>query len=224
MGVETPANLASTTLGSSLTTTGTTTATLINATAEGFTNNQYHVLMMNGATVAASTQFEIALASGLSGNTLTLSARAVEPVAGTQTAYEFASGSTIMVVSSVQSVQDMISQATIPATQIPNVVILVANSAVPTFDTDMGTIFRLLGLSQNIASWTTNWSGTPIHGQVISFEITDNGTGRTMAWGAKFTSPNSGVVWPTSTTANVIKRAEGIYNSATFSFDCIRVV
>jgi len=95
---ESPVNGVGTTLASSITNVA-TTVSLTSAT--GFTNAQYHCLISDG------TNYEIVLATALSGTTLTIT-RAVESYNGVQTAFAFASGSTINVVPSVASVVGLI--------------------------------------------------------------------------------------------------------------------
>lgn len=98
MAAESPVNGVGTTLASSITNVATSCSL---ASATGFTNAQYHVLITDGAN------YEIALATALSGTTLTIT-RAVEAYNGTQSAYAFAAASSITVVTSVQSVANFI--------------------------------------------------------------------------------------------------------------------
>jgi hypothetical protein len=100
MAIETPANGVATTLASGIT-SGATTCYLTSAT--GFTNNQYHCLITD------NVNFEVVEFTGLSSNLATMQ-RAVETYGGSATASTFAAGSQIIVVTSVQSVQNMISQ------------------------------------------------------------------------------------------------------------------
>ena len=94
MALETPPNGVGTTLSASITNVATTCSL---ASATGFTNAQYHVLIADG------TNSEIALATALSGTTLTIT-RAVEAWNGAQTAFAFSAGASITVVPTVGSV------------------------------------------------------------------------------------------------------------------------
>ena len=108
---ESPVNGVGTTLASSVTNSA-TTVSLTSAT--GFTNAQYHCLISDG------TNYEIVLATALSGTTLTVT-RAVEAYNGVTTAYSFASGSTINVVPTVASVVGLIEgQPYLTATGVGN--------------------------------------------------------------------------------------------------------
>jgi hypothetical protein len=90
-----PGNGVQTTLASPyITTTGQTTCVLTSATA--FTNAQYHCLITDGSN------FEIVMATGLSGTTLTI-VRGAESWNGASTSYTFGAGATITVVDSVRS-------------------------------------------------------------------------------------------------------------------------
>lgn len=118
MAIEVPVNGVSGTVNSSgIATTSQTTFGLTSAT--GFTNAQYHILVMNGTTVGTSSTFEIMLVTGLSGTTLTV-VRNVESFAGTQTAYAFSAGATVLVVTSVQSVNNMILQQLLSGNYVPS--------------------------------------------------------------------------------------------------------
>lgn len=94
MATEAPANGVTTTLSASITNTATT---LPLTSATGFPNGQYTVLLTDG------TNFELCEASAISGTNLTV-ARANETWGGSATAYAFAAGTKVTIVTSVQSV------------------------------------------------------------------------------------------------------------------------
>ena len=101
MGTEAPpGNGCATTLASYILYTD-ATCDLVDVTA--FSDAQYHCLITDG------TNFEIVEATGLSGSTLSIN-RAAENWNGASTAYGFAAGSTITVVTSLQSVLNLIAQ------------------------------------------------------------------------------------------------------------------
>ncbi len=110
--------------------------------------------------------------------------------------------------------------------QVGNVVVNVnwGSNATPTFNTDMGNIFSLTGGATNITSMTTSGIGqfgTPTHGQCVWFEFTDNGTARSITWGAGFRSTT--VTLPTTTTISAILRVACTWNTVLSTFDCIGV-
>jgi hypothetical protein len=103
--------------------------------------------------------------------------------------------------------------------QIANVVVITSQSATPAIDTDNGNIFSITGLAQAITSMTTNLTGTPVHGQQICIEFTDNGTGRGITWGSSFASTT--VTLPTTTSAGVILRCWFTWNVVNSTWDII---
>ena len=103
------------------------------------------------------------------------------------------------------------------ATQVPNVVVVTAQSATPAIDTDVGNVFSITGLAQGITSMTTNLTGTPVQGQQIIVEITDNGTPHAIAWGAAFEA--TGIALPTGTVAGLILRTQFTWNTVASKWD-----
>ncbi len=62
------------------------------------------------------------------------------------------------------------------------------SSATPAINTDNFDIYNITALATNITSMTTSLTGTPNDGDKLIIRIKDNGTSRTIAWGASFTS------------------------------------
>jgi hypothetical protein len=96
------------------------------------------------------------------------------------------------------------------------------SSATPTINTDNVDIYSITALAANITSMTTNLSGTPNDGDKLLLRIKDNGTSRTITWGASFTS--SGVA--TLLAATVINKQHTIgliYSSASSTWVCLAV-
>lgn len=63
----------------------------------------------------------------------------------------------------------------------------VASNANPTINTDNVDEFNITLLATNIASFTTNLSGSPDDGDELTIRITSDSSIRTIAFGAKFT-------------------------------------
>jgi len=78
----------------------------------------------------------------------------------------------------------------------------VTQAAAPVINTDNTDQVHIIGLAQAITSMTTNLTGTPVAGDQLWFDITDNGTGRAIAWGAKFEASGT-ITLPTATVAGV---------------------
>jgi hypothetical protein len=107
------------------------------------------------------------------------------------------------------------------AIQVPNVVVAVTQSATPAIDTDNGNIFSITGLAQAITSMTSGLTGTPVHGQDIRLEITDNGTARAITLGTSFAATT--IALPTTTVAGKILRVQFTWDVVTSTWDCIGV-
>lgn len=56
----------------------------------------------------------------------------------------------------------------------------------PAYSSDSYDLIECLAVSANITSFSTNLTGTPNKGDTLTFHITDNGTARTIGWGAMF--------------------------------------
>lgn len=129
--------------------------------------------------------------------------------------------------SSIQTQLD--SKAGITTTQtltnkrITKRVVAVASSATPTFNSDNGDIAQLTGLNANITNASTNLTGTPTHGQLFSYEITDNGTARTISWGASFSATGT-LALPTTTVISTLLRSLFQWNSVTSKWEIVAVV
>jgi hypothetical protein len=73
-----------------------------------------------------------------------------------------------------------------------------ASSATPAINTDTTDEFDITALAANITSMTSSLTGTPVNGDELMIRIKDNGTARTITWGASFVS--SGVATLLATT------------------------
>lgn len=93
------------------------------------------------------------------------------------------------------------------------------SSATPSINTDTTDIFTITALSTNITSMSTNLSGTPVNGQKLTIRFLDNGTARTITWGASFAS--RGVTCPTTTVISKYLYVGVIYNSTASTWDCV---
>ena len=82
---------------------------------------------------------------------------------------------------------------------------VVTQSATPAINTDTTKEATITGLAQAVTSMTTNLTGTPVAGQTLQINITDNATGRALTFGAKFAASGT-VALPTTTVASVLLR------------------
>jgi hypothetical protein len=96
----------------------------------------------------------------------------------------------------------------------------VTQSATPTINTDNTDVAHITGLAQAITSMTTNLSGTPVEGDTLRIDITDNGTARSLTWGASFEASGT-VALPTTTVVNVRLDVGFVWNTATTKWRCV---
>jgi len=97
--------------------------------------------------------------------------------------------------------------------------VTVTQHATPTINTDNGDIFNITGLAQAITSMTTNLTGTPVDGEMILIQITDDGTARAITWGASFASTIEATL-PTTTMLGKRLRVYLMYNGTTSDWEC----
>jgi len=100
-------------------------------------------------------------------------------------------------------------------------VVTVTQSATPTINTDNTDVAHITGLAQAVTSFTTNLSGTPVNGDTLRINITDDGTARAITWGASFEA--STVALPTTTVISTRLDVGFIWNTATSKWRCVAV-
>lgn len=100
-------------------------------------------------------------------------------------------------------------------------VVTTTQSATPTINTDNTDVAYITGLAQAVTSFTTNLSGTPVNGDMLIIDITDNGTGRALTFGSSFES--STVTLPTTTVASTKLTIGFRWNIATSKWTCVAV-
>ncbi len=97
--------------------------------------------------------------------------------------------------------------------------VAVTQAAAPAMNTDNMDIASITGLAQAITSMTTNLTGTPVQGQMLMVQITDNGTPRAITWGASFAATT--VALPTTTVTSTLLRV--LFQRGASTWDCIAV-
>jgi len=98
----------------------------------------------------------------------------------------------------------------------------VASSATPSINVDTADIFTITALATNITSMTSGLSGTPVNGQKLVIRIKDDGTARTISWGASFVA--RGVALPTTTVISKYLYVGFMYNSTASVWDCVAAI
>lgn len=99
--------------------------------------------------------------------------------------------------------------------------VVTTQSATPTINTDNTDIASITGLAQAITSFTTNLSGTPVAGDYLQIQITDNGTARAITWGASFVATT--VSLPTTTVISTLLRVGFQWDTVSAKWQCIAV-
>jgi hypothetical protein len=97
----------------------------------------------------------------------------------------------------------------------------VASSATPSINTDDYDVYSITALATNITSMTTNLSGVPTDFQKLIVRIKDDGSPRTIAWGASFTALSAAL--PTTTVAGVTLTAHFVYDTVATTWGCVTV-
>lgn len=119
-------------------------------------------------------------------------------------------------------VQTISSTNTVTNKRIQKRNVTTTQSATPTINTDNTDIATITGLAQAITSMTTNLSGTPIEGELLEIQITDNGTARALTFGSSFEATT--VALPTTTVISTKLRILFQYNAVTSKWSCIAIV
>lgn len=124
-------------------------------------------------------------------------------------------GSTAGSVVTVDSTQSLSNKRLTPR------ITTITSSATPTVNTDNCDAVTITALATAITSMTSGLSGTPVDFQKLMIRIKDDGTARSITWGASFAS--RGVTLPTTTVISKVLTVGLIYNSAASTWDCVAV-
>ena len=96
-----------------------------------------------------------------------------------------------------------------------------ANSATPAINTDNYDVFKILGQTVAITSFTTSLTGTPQDNDGLIIEVT--GTGAiALTWGTSFEA--STVALPTTTVGTSMLAVAFLWNTATSKWRCVAAV
>ncbi len=95
-----------------------------------------------------------------------------------------------------------------------------ASSATPAINTDTTDQFNITALAAAITSMTSSLTGTPVDGQRLTIRIKDNGSARTIAWGASFISSGSAAL-PAITVASKTHMVGLVYDAVALVWVCM---
>lgn len=98
--------------------------------------------------------------------------------------------------------------------------LVVTQSATPATNIDLADIVQITGQAQAITSMSSGLIGTPYDGQMIMWQITDNGTLRAITWGPLFASTSMATLPSTTTFISTMLRVITQYNSVTAKHEC----
>lgn len=131
----------------------------------------------------------------------------------------FTTAKTVTIPDATDTLTGKATTDTLTNKRITKRVVITTQSATPTINTDNTDVAAITGLAQAITSFTTNLSGTPVAGDLLIIQITDNGSARGITWGASFASTTTTL--PTTTVISTMLRIGFQWNTATSKWDCI---
>lgn len=97
----------------------------------------------------------------------------------------------------------------------------IASSTAPAINSDLYTFVTITALAADITSFTANLTGTPVLNRRLVITIKDDGTARSITWGAKFSAYAASL--PTSTTAGKEMTVAFLYDTVTAKWRCMFV-
>ena len=97
----------------------------------------------------------------------------------------------------------------------------ITSSATPTVNTDNFDFVDITALAVNITSMTSGLTGTPNNFERMVYRIKDNGTARTIIWGAAFAS--SMALLPTTTIAGKVITVGLMRDTTKGTWECVAV-
>lgn len=125
-------------------------------------------------------------------------------------------------LSDTASIALLTNTVTLTNKRVTKRVVTTTQSATPTINTDNTDVAYITGLAQAVTSFTTNLSGTPVNGDTLIIDVTDNGTGRALSFGSSFETSGT-VALPTTTVANTKLTIGFRWNVATSAWTCVAV-
>lgn len=139
----------------------------------------------------------------------------------TGTTIAIANGGTGATTLAGASIPTYTSTITFTNKRITRRVVATTQSATPTINTDNTDMSSITALAQAITSMTTNLSGTPVQGDFLEIQITDNGTARAITWGTSFVA--STVALPTTTVISTLLHVLFEWDSTSSKWICVAV-
>lgn len=166
------------------------------------------ILQGNGTAISA-------ISSTGSGNVVL----ATSPTIATPVISSIVNTGTLTLPTSTDTLTGRATTDTLSNKRVTRRVVSVTQSATPTSVTDNADIFSMTGLAQATTNMSTNQTGTPVAGDMLIWQITDNGTARALSWGSLYES--STVTLPTTTVISTMLSVGFIWDAATSKWRCV---
>lgn len=186
---------------------------------------------VNGLTISTSTgtvtvtnakTLSVSDTTTLATNAITLGGGEVVTFSASNALSLLTTGTTVMTFpQATDTVVTLAATQTQTNKRITRRFITTTQSATPTINTDNTDISSITALAQAITSMTTNLTGTPVAGDYLQIQFTDNGTARAISWGAKFASTT--VTLPTTTVISTLLRVGLQWDTVAAVWQCIAV-
>jgi len=172
-------------------------------------------------TSTGGTTPAIDIAAGYVGQTSITTLGTITTGTWTGTTIAIANGGTGATSLADASIPTYTSTNTLTNKRITRRVVTTTQSATPAINTDNTDVSSITGLAQAITSMSSSLTGTPVAGDILIIEITDNGTERAITWGASFTA--STVALPTTTVISTLLMVGFRRTAANSSWVCVAV-
>lgn len=174
-----------------------------------FTGTDGKTLTINDSTTLAT-------------NSITLGGGEVVTFSASNALSLLTTGTSVMTFpTATDTVVTLAATQTVTNKRITKRVVAVTQSATPVINTDNTDVAYITGLAQAVTSFTSSLSGTPVNGDTLIIDITDNGTGRALTFGTSFEA--STVALPTTTVASTKLTIGFRWNIATTKWTCVAV-
>lgn len=128
---------------------------------------------------------------------------------------------TLFGAGSISVDQDHTNHKITNARVVPRVATAIGSSGAPTINTDNYDAVTFTAISTNITSLSSGLSGTPTNFQKLIFRFKDDGTPRSITWGASFVS--SQATLPTTTVAGKVTTVGVQWDSVKGKWVCLAV-